>query len=175
MLLRPTLLSLLCLAAARALEYADAPLGWRMVDRFDGFRYEVPSASEAVAAAVVAKADELFCFGWVQATDRGTHVGEARCSKTAGKAMRAALKGQAPPGAGAATELYTYEDTKIKLHFSHFKTLEASRATCFREPPHQCPEFADAAAAAAGDASAMPGSSAERPEAEAAAEHGSEL
>lgn len=28
------------------------------------------------------------------------------------------------------------------LHFSHFKILDDGRITCFREPPHQCPEFA---------------------------------
>lgn len=34
-----------------------------------------------------------------------------------------------------------YEDTKIKLHFSHFKILDDARITCFRDAPHQCPEF----------------------------------
>ena len=34
-----------------------------------------------------------------------------------------------------------YEDTKIKLHFSHFKILDAERTTCFRDEPHQCEEF----------------------------------
>jgi len=33
-----------------------------------------------------------------------------------------------------------YEDTKIKLHFSHFKIINAERETCFRDKPHQCEE-----------------------------------
>ncbi len=39
-------------------------------------------------------------------------------------------------------DLKDYPDTKIKLHFSHFKILDHARKTCFREPPHQCPEYA---------------------------------
>ncbi len=31
-----------------------------------------------------------------------------------------------------------YEDTKIKLHFSHFKILDKRRITCFRDEPHIC-------------------------------------
>ena len=31
-----------------------------------------------------------------------------------------------------------YEDTKIKLHFSHFKILDKRRITCFRDEPHTC-------------------------------------
>jgi hypothetical protein len=31
-----------------------------------------------------------------------------------------------------------YEDTKIKLHFSHFKILDSRRETCFRDEPHMC-------------------------------------
>jgi hypothetical protein len=30
-----------------------------------------------------------------------------------------------------------YEDTKIRLHFSHFKILEEARDSCFLEPPHK--------------------------------------
>ena len=33
-----------------------------------------------------------------------------------------------------------YEDTKIKLHFSHFKLLDSRRETCFRDEPHSCDE-----------------------------------
>ena len=52
--------------------------------------------------------------------------------------------GRARRHEGAATsevegvDIFDYPDTKIKLHFSHFKRLPASRVTCFHEPPHQC-------------------------------------
>lgn len=36
-----------------------------------------------------------------------------------------------------------YEDTKIRLHFSHFKILPPSRSTCFVDSPHQCPDLKD--------------------------------
>jgi len=39
-------------------------------------------------------------------------------------------------------DIKDYESTKIMLHFSHFKILDDSRVTCFRDPPHQCPEYA---------------------------------
>jgi hypothetical protein len=32
----------------------------------------------------------------------------------------------------------TYADTKIALHFSHFKVLDSSRVTCFTDEPHKC-------------------------------------
>jgi hypothetical protein len=35
-----------------------------------------------------------------------------------------------------------YDDTKIRLHFSHFKILEKERETCFLDKPHQCPDYA---------------------------------
>lgn len=34
-----------------------------------------------------------------------------------------------------------YEDTKIRLHFSHFKILEDGRDTCFLDPPHKCDDI----------------------------------
>jgi len=34
-----------------------------------------------------------------------------------------------------------YSDTKIRLHFSHFKILEPSRETCFLDTPHQCADI----------------------------------
>ena len=36
-----------------------------------------------------------------------------------------------------------YEDTKIKLHFSHFKVLDGKRETCFREEPHCCKDLCE--------------------------------
>jgi hypothetical protein len=34
-----------------------------------------------------------------------------------------------------------YSDTKIRLHFSHFKILDSARETCFLDKPHQCPDM----------------------------------
>ncbi|KAJ1450950.1 hypothetical protein M885DRAFT_499824 [Pelagophyceae sp. CCMP2097] len=101
-----------------------------MVDRFAGFRYEVEGEH---ADAIVETADELGCFGWAQLSSRSTTVGEVRCAKAAGPSFKAFL--------GAGATFFDYADTKIKLHFSHFKILPADRQTCFREPPHQCEEY----------------------------------
>ena len=123
----------------------DDPMkGWRMVDRFDGFRYEVRGDSVANAAFIqglVDQADDLACFGWVQSTAVGTVVGEGRCNKRAGPILREWLeRGAHPAGVSVSgVDFKLYEDTKIKLHFSHFKVLEPSRLTCFQAPPHQCP------------------------------------
>ena len=45
---------------------------------------------------------------------------------------------------GWQVDIKDYESTKIMLHFSHFKILDDARITCFRDPPHQCPEYAKA-------------------------------
>lgn len=131
----------------------DLLSGWRMKDRFDGFRFEVHGpnvvdASVRFVEAAQALADELFCFGWAQPVARaGTIVGEARCNTNAGPRFREWLRG-GPPGAVVTEVAFrAYESTKIKLHFSHFKILDASRPTCFPDAPHQC---AGAAAAAGG-------------------------
>lgn len=41
------------------------PEGWRMIDRFYGFRYSL-NANEAVMDKVLKFADKLGCFGWIQ-------------------------------------------------------------------------------------------------------------
>ena len=130
----------------------SAPLGWRMVDRFDGFRFELWGAVQGVGlrAAVQAVADELACFGWVQHSPRGSLVGEARCAKTRGPPFRAWLEHAATGGGGAGAdgdasggisarpppaarvdraEFAIYADTKIKLHFSHFKVRRRQHIT----------------------------------------------
>lgn len=115
-------------------------IGWRMIDRFAGFRYEVHGQAAAeFATAAQRKADELNCFGWIQDTIRGTLVGEARCAKTMGPIFKAWLRSNSDD-----LDVYDYPDTKIKLHFSHFKILTPDRRTCFPNPPHMCPD-ADAA------------------------------
>jgi len=103
-------------------------VGWRMIDRFAGFRYETRSRSQKL---IVEKADELGCFGWVQDSVRGTFVGEARCAKPRGPVFKEWL--------GENATIKDYADTKIRLHFSHFKRLPDSRVTCFPDEPHQCP------------------------------------
>lgn len=64
------------------------PAGWRMVDRFYGFRYElkVPSGTntESFMGSVVDKAGRLGCFGWVQNASGDRVVGEGRCNKVKG-------------------------------------------------------------------------------------------
>lgn len=129
---------------------ADAQEGWRMVDRFFGFRYEVLSPvteggnvqaddNESVMKAIQSKADELGCFGWVQEnTARKSLVGEVRCSKTRGPMMQDYLDKVGPSGTG---QFLVYPDTKIRLHFSHFKIVEPSRDTCFLDMPHKCPDL----------------------------------
>ena len=128
-------------AAAAAAEDEDPMKGWRMVDRFDGFRYEVPNTGLTVDS-IVAKADDLACFGWVQVStgrEPATLVGEGRCNKRAGPLFREWLTSQSGLSAQGSTSAFkVYADTKIKLHFSHFKVLPPERLTCFRDEPHQC-------------------------------------
>jgi len=116
-------------------------VGWRMVDRFAGFRFEVtgPFVTESgFHDAAVKKADELGCFGWTQDSERRTVVGEARCAKPVADAFKAFLREGGPHSEVDDVHIYDYPDTKIKLHFSHFKTLLPDRITCFHDPPHQC-------------------------------------
>lgn len=124
---------------------AQAP-GWRMVDRFYGFRYELRGRdvlNVGMEEAIQKKADELGCFGWVQRSFRDSLVGEARCSKTRGPSFQSWLQGGAGKEAGGIeAEFKVYEDTKIRLHFSYFKIVEDDRDTCFLDAPHKCPDLA---------------------------------
>lgn len=91
----------------------------------------------------IAKADQLACFGWAQNSKKGTIVGEVRCSKMNGAVMKIFLAGTSDHNLHTGTQVHqisiqVYEDTKIKLHFSHFKILGNERETCFRDEPHQC-------------------------------------
>eukprot|EP00621_Florenciella_sp_RCC1693_P008662 CAMPEP_0182528628 /NCGR_PEP_ID=MMETSP1323-20130603/4635_1 /TAXON_ID=236787 /ORGANISM="Florenciella parvula, Strain RCC1693" /LENGTH=168 /DNA_ID=CAMNT_0024737763 /DNA_START=32 /DNA_END=538 /DNA_ORIENTATION=+ len=123
----------------------DGPPGWRMVDRFAGFRYEVMGNVIGVGfrQATSEKATQLGCFGWAQNTERGTVVGEVRCAKSVAPAMKEWLAAGPPKSRVDEVTVKDYENTKIKLHFSHFKILPDERQTCFRDPPHQCAEFAE--------------------------------
>mmetsp|Transcript_63457 Transcript_63457/g.143132 ORF Transcript_63457/g.143132 Transcript_63457/m.143132 type:complete len:168 (-) Transcript_63457:343-846(-) len=129
----------------------DGPPGWRMVDRFAGFRYEIFGHVQGVGfrKAAAATAEELGCFGWAQNTAHGTVVGEARCAKVMAPQMEDWLS-NGPEGARVdAVSMKAYENTKIKLHFSHFKILPDDRETCFLDEPHQCPEYRQNAASGA--------------------------
>ncbi|CAM9846957.1 unnamed protein product [Phaeothamnion confervicola] len=144
------------LASAAAQPGVNLPAGWSMEERFHGFRYEVHGDfdSDSYCEAAAAVAEELGCFGWIQHTSRGTLVGEARCRKENGpKVLDWLRRGPAQTAVGRV-EVKDYEDTKIRLHFSHFRVLEDERRTCFRDPPHQCLEFIGGAVTAPVDGSA---------------------
>ena len=117
--------------------------GWRRQDRFVGFRYELSTSTthsnEDMKELIRDKADELFCFGWVQnATlhyEEETLVGEARCKKSVGEEMTGYLTSLAD---AKQIKFREYDDTLIKLHFSLFKIVSPGRSTCFRDEPHKC-------------------------------------
>lgn len=103
---------------------------------------------------IVRAADERYCFGWIQESfkDVMTLVGEVRCNKESGQDMKKYLELQLQKesrlssiGVGENSTIFrintkVYPDTKIKLHFSHFKVLDSRRHTCFRDEPHRCEE-----------------------------------
>lgn len=124
------------------------PEGWRMIDRFYGFRYELKGSQildVGFEQAVLKEADEIGCFGWIQKNQYGNLVGEARCSKHRGPLFQAFLA-KGPEGATISEfDVKVYPDTKIRLHFSTFKILPPSRDTCFLDTPHKCEEFEDSA------------------------------
>ena len=129
--------------------------GWKMVDRFYGFRYEISekpeSAADALIEALVAKAGSLKCFGWAQRVPaKESVVGEVRCMKKAGSKMKTWLEGYDE----SMKQILVYADTKIRLHFTYFKVLDPSRNTCFLQAPHKCADEKIDTAAAAGSASA---------------------
>jgi hypothetical protein len=120
------------------------PPGWRMVDRFYGFRYEIGGNNivvEGLPDAVQKQADLMGCFGWIQHSKKGTFVGEARCSKTQGpKFMEWLEKGLSDKNV-ENIQVHVYDDTKIRLHFAYFKIVEENRDTCFIDPPHKCDDI----------------------------------
>mmetsp|Transcript_648 Transcript_648/g.837 ORF Transcript_648/g.837 Transcript_648/m.837 type:complete len:148 (-) Transcript_648:172-615(-) len=122
--------------------------GWKMKDRFIGFRYEFHGSVKDVGLReeIQAKADELACFGWAQNSPRDTVVGEVRCNKNAGVTMKTWMGSIDQHHKGSSVhrvDVMEYDDTKIKLHFSHFKILSDGRETCFRDEPHRCDHFND--------------------------------
>ncbi|KAL3776454.1 hypothetical protein HJC23_008439 [Cyclotella cryptica] len=121
------------------------PDGWKMTDRFVGFRYEVlpsPLITNDIKITIRDKADELFCFGWAQDSPRQSIIGESRCTKSAGDDMKSFISSLATEPSGTminGTVVFRdYPDTLIRLHFSHFKVLSKERNTCFHDQPHKC-------------------------------------
>mmetsp|Transcript_37055 Transcript_37055/g.66718 ORF Transcript_37055/g.66718 Transcript_37055/m.66718 type:complete len:170 (+) Transcript_37055:49-558(+) len=152
-----TLACLILLHPRLAMGSVGVPEGWRMSDRFIGFRYELTLAlsyDEDIKVAIRDKADDLFCFGWVQDSSRQarqTIVGEARCKKLAGHEMKSFLlslvaqkqvesneDSYADSINGKQIMFRDYPDTIIRLHFSNFKIVSPGRNTCFRDEPHKC-------------------------------------
>ena len=121
------------------------PPGWRMVDRFYGFRFELRGDNlhdSEFSNVVEKKANEMGCFGWIQQSPRGTLVGEMRCNINRGPLMETFLKEGHEAAKVTDVDTKVYKDTKIRLHFSSFKVLPDDRETCFLEPPHQCEDVA---------------------------------
>lgn len=131
-------IALLCLLICYSV--VAQPAGWRMIDRFYGFRYEIsPKQQDAsFMNAVVYQADQFGCFGWIQHTETGNFVGEGRCNKVKGPMFQEWLSKHEIVKDIAVK---VYEDTKIRLHFSHFKILDPTRDTCFIDVPHQCSDL----------------------------------
>ena len=137
--------------------------GWKMSKRFHGFRYELSFARGAAGVAgddftdaIKEYADQHKCFGWVKETHTRQYVGEVRCTKAAGMAFQGWMERWETDSAAGTTatetktetsaaavrapqlELRVYEDSKIRLHFTHFKLLDPQRDTCFIDAPHRC-------------------------------------
>jgi len=140
-------LTIICILLLACLSKAQE--GWKLIDRFHGFRYEVsfPASSKAGFEEQVRKyADDLKCFGWVQTLTQPTNqktasltlVGEARCMKENGRKFQQWLETEVNTTPSAKLDLRVYEDTKIRLHFTYFKVLDPRRDTCFVDFPHKC-------------------------------------
>lgn len=167
----PTMLLIVVFVLIQALVIVGQKAGWRMVDRFHGFRFELSGdkLDQDVLELIQTEADNYSCFGWAQLSAKGTVVGEMRCPKARGKVLedkvtkispkvhKADILVMQPPVHAflvlslTIPLLQVYPDTKIRLHFTSFKLLEADRDTCFLDPPHQCSERVTKDKAAAGE------------------------
>jgi hypothetical protein len=153
-------------AAAQAEKMANQFLGFRFEIRGTALLAN-PKASDVIMLKLQEVADLLLCFGWTQKTYTGKIVGEVRCREKVGihfqnlilnelestilsnSDSRHKEEGSRTQGENVEmkpiqvsskleSSIYVYEDTKIKLHFSHFKILDMDRITCFRDEPHKC-------------------------------------
>ena len=100
------------------------PEGWRMIDRFYGFRYQLTSCDNLEKFAV-ALADELACFGWIQSPHNQKNittplfVGEARCSKKQGPKFQSYLDSYCSKLTGQPTDNLFM----VLIHFYFFLIL----------------------------------------------------
>mmetsp|Transcript_21494 Transcript_21494/g.45495 ORF Transcript_21494/g.45495 Transcript_21494/m.45495 type:complete len:162 (-) Transcript_21494:461-946(-) len=120
--------------------------GWRMKDRFVGFRFEISPFPDLilekdVKVAIRDFADEHFCFGWIQNSLRKSIVGEARCTKESANSLKKFMSEILNEDQNHTISIREYRDTLIRLHFTHFKILSPRRNTCFGEEPHKCAHF----------------------------------
>lgn len=68
------------------------PEGWRMIDRFYGFRFSINLVDVDSFAKIQQYADVFGCFGWIQNITDKIYVGEARCSKSNGIKFEEAIR-----------------------------------------------------------------------------------
>jgi hypothetical protein len=117
--------------------------GWKMTDRFYGFRYEIfgkpaGASADAMIEALTARAADSKCFGWAQKVAvKESVVGEVRCMKKAGSKFKDWLETYDD----SSKQIMVYADTKIRLHFTYFKVLDEERSTCFLDAPHRCDDL----------------------------------
>lgn len=104
--------------------------------RYTGFRFEISVNNQEFdfKSLIQSRAENHFCFGWVQDSPRGTIVGEARCKNEAGQKMIEFVSALGTD----ESNIRIYEDSLIRLHPSSFKVMPPGRNTCFREEPHKC-------------------------------------
>ena len=97
------------------------PEGWRMKDRFFGFRYELhgngPLQGQDILLKIQREADAYSCFGWTQISPAGTVVGEARCSKARGPLLMENLRSL--PEITRADMLVRHFVVALKLLFAY--------------------------------------------------------
>jgi hypothetical protein len=83
---------LVCISLLLTLLWSvNAQDGWKMIDRFYGFRYEMHgdgSYNKSTMEGIQQYAHSLGCFGWVQLSKSLSIVGEGRCSKGKGKVFQ---------------------------------------------------------------------------------------
>lgn len=99
----PILLLILCSIALGQQE------GWRMVDRFYGFRFETSSFSNDDIEIVEKAAINYGCFGWIQNSKSSTLVGEIRCAKEKGIWFHNWLKKDLWPSSNIKVFFYLFQ------------------------------------------------------------------
>ena len=83
MVCRRTLL-FLATAVIALFQAGLAQEGWRMIDRFYGFRYELsspPTFGDDFENRVVQFAESKACFGWIQKTTDDRRVSISMCTR----------------------------------------------------------------------------------------------